>query len=394
MAGLADRLGGIRQTAESDRVTTFELFFDLVFVFAFTQVTALMATEHDLIGVIRGVLVLALIWWSWTAYAWLGNQARADVGLIQVGMIVALAAMFVVALAIPEAWSDLPGGLSGPLVLGVAYIVVRAVHLLLFLAAAQGDADLRHQLLVALIPWGLGSTMLVAGSLVGGTTQTLLWAGGLALDMGGTYLTSRQGNWRLRSPRHWAERHGLVIILAIGESIVAIGVGASQLPISTTLVLGAIVGVLLAAGLWWSYFDSLADRVEQVLIRLTDREQVRFASDAYSYLHFPLVLGIVLAALGLEDALANIGEAEPYGAFGAGALTVGLALSLVGQAALWRRSVGSWPAERLILAAALLASWPLLASVRPLAAVAVAVVVLWLHAVAGRARATQRSSTT
>jgi low temperature requirement protein LtrA len=144
-------LGGVRSTSEDHRVTTFELFFDLVYVFAATQVTGYMAHEHTALGVLQGLLLLALLWWTWSAYAWLGNQARADEGLLWAGMAVAMAAIFVVALTIPEAWQDAPGGLNGPLVLVGAYLIVRCVHLSLYAVAATGDRELRRQLAIT---WG------------------------------------------------------------------------------------------------------------------------------------------------------------------------------------------------------------------------------------------------
>jgi low temperature requirement protein LtrA len=177
------------------------------------------------------------------AYAWLGNQARADEGVLRVGMAVAMAAIFVVALTIPEAWHDAPGGLDGPLVLVGAYLVVRCVHLTLYGAAAAGDQGLRHQLAVSWGPLLASAALLVPGALVGGWTQTLLFAGALLVDWGGIYLTSRQGSWRVHSAGHWTERHGNFVILAIGESVVAIGVGAAQQPISAPLLLAAVLGV-------------------------------------------------------------------------------------------------------------------------------------------------------
>jgi low temperature requirement protein LtrA len=248
-------LGGVRPTGEDHRVTTFELFFDLVYVFAMTQVTGYMAHEHSGHGVVRGLLLLALLWWTWSAYAWLGNQARADEGLVRAGMAVAMAAIFVVALTVPEAWQDAPGGLDGPLVLVGAYLVVRCAHLILYAVAAAGDRELRRQLTITWGPLLASAALLVAGALLGGWAQTWLFAGALLVDWVGVWLTSRQGSWRLHSAGHWTERHGNFIILAIGESVVAIGVGAAQQPISTPLLVGAILGVAVAVGLWWLYFD-------------------------------------------------------------------------------------------------------------------------------------------
>jgi low temperature requirement protein LtrA len=193
--------------------------------------------------VVQGLLLLALLWWTWSAYAWLGNQARADEGVLRAGMAVAMAAIFVVALTVPEAWQDAPGGLNGPLVLVGAYLLVRCVHLILYGVAAAGDRGLRRQLAITWVPLLAGAALLIAGALVGGWAQTLLFAGALLVDWVGVYLTSRQGNWRLHSAGHWTERHGNFIILAIGESVVAIGAGAAAQPISAPLLLGAVLGV-------------------------------------------------------------------------------------------------------------------------------------------------------
>jgi low temperature requirement protein LtrA len=160
-------LGGVRSTSEDHRATPFELFFDLVYVFAMTQVTGYMAHEHSAQGVLQGLLLLTLLWWTWSGYAWLGNQARADEGLLRAGMAVAMAAMFVVALTIPEAWHDAPGGLNGPLVLVWAYLLVRCVHLTLYAVAATGDPGLRRQVAITWLPTVAGAALLVAGALLG-----------------------------------------------------------------------------------------------------------------------------------------------------------------------------------------------------------------------------------
>jgi low temperature requirement protein LtrA len=172
-------LGGVRFTGEDHRATPFELFFDLVYVFAVTQVTGYMAAEHSAHGVLQGLLLLTLLWWTWSGYTWLGNQARADEGVLRAGMVVAMAAMFVVALTIPEAWLDAPGGLNGPLVLVGAYLLVRCVHLTVDAVAATGDPGLRHQVAITWLPTLAGGALLVAGALLGGWTQTLLFAGAL-----------------------------------------------------------------------------------------------------------------------------------------------------------------------------------------------------------------------
>jgi low temperature requirement protein LtrA len=369
---------GVRAIHETHRVTTFELFFDLVFVFAVTQVTAFMVNEHGAVGLGQGLLILALLWWAWCAFAWLGQQAQADMGVVRIAMTVAMVAVFIVALAIPEAWHDAPGGLNGPVTLATAYVLVKFSHVAGYWIAAGQDTALRRQLLLSLVPWSLGSSLLVAGSVVGGGTQTIMWTLGLMLDIGGTYLASRSqfGQWRFHSPGHWAERHGLIVILALGESIVAIGVGASNHPVSTPLVTGAIFGVLISVALWSLHFRVLAPGVEEQLQRQQDPDRVKLARDAYTILHFPIISGIVVAALGVEEAMAHVGELRPFGVFSAGALVSGFSLYLLGHVVVWRRATGRWYLHRAGLALAVLALWPAVAAVPPLLALGAAVVML------------------
>jgi low temperature requirement protein LtrA len=211
----------VEATNEQHRVTTFELFFDLVFVFAFTQVTEFMVHEHTWLAVVQAMTLLTMLWWAWVSYGWLSNQTHVDQGIIRLGMTVSMAAIFIVALVIPEAYDDLPGGLSGPLVLVVGYAVVRATHLALYLFAAGNDAGLRHQILITFVPFVVEIALLVSGAISGGALQTVLWVLAVTANGALTYATSRAGHWRVHSAAHWGERYGLVIILAIGESIAA-----------------------------------------------------------------------------------------------------------------------------------------------------------------------------
>jgi low temperature requirement protein LtrA len=362
------RMLRFRTSDESHRVTTFELFFDLVFVFAFTQVTQYMAHAHSGIGVLEGLIILSLLWWSWVSYSWLANQTFVDEGLIRMGMAVAMAAMFLVALVIPEAFEDLPGGLYAPLVLAISYVVVRVAHLTMYFLAAAGDGPLRRQIIIttsALIP---GSTLLIVGALLGGPAQLWLWLAGLVIDVGITYFTARGGNWRVHSAAHWSERYGLVVILALGESIVAIGVGVAELPISTPILLGSILAIALSVMLWWLYFDVIAVAAEHQLSRLRGVDRANLAIDGYTYLHFPIIAGVVISALGVEQAMHHVNEPEPQGIFAAAALFGGTSLYLAGHTAFWRRAGGKikgWPLGGATLLLALIpvgAALPALAS--------------------------------
>ncbi|MHA7278223.1 low temperature requirement protein A [Arthrobacter sp. MDT2-2] len=363
---------------ESHRVTTFELFFDLVFVFAFTQVTGFMAHEHSFFGVLQGMIILTLLWWSWVSFSWLSNQTHVDEGIMRFGLSAVMVAMFIASLAIPEAFHDLDGGLSGPLVLALAYVVVRVLHVTLYAYAAGDDHPLRRQVAKTAGGMILGSVLILTGALVGGAAQTWFWLAGVGVDAGITYLTSTKGDWRVHSAAHWTERYGLVVILALGESIVAIGVGASQEPVSIAILAGAVLGVALSICLWWLHFDVTAIAAEHRFAALRGAERSSAAVDAYTYLHLPLVAGIVLTALGVEDVLAHVYETENFGALGSFALFGGAALYLLGSAAFWRRVGGGWKKWRLGGAVILLLLIPAASPLAPLAALALVTTVAGL----------------
>lgn len=370
--------GRLRTADESTRVTTFELFFDLVYVFAFTQVTGLMAETHSAFGILQAMIVLGLLWWTWEAYGWLSNQSPADQPVMRIGMSVAMISVFIIALTVPEAFDDLPGGWHGPLVLAFAYTIVRLVHAALYLAAAGRDRALQRQVVMTVAVAGAPAMIaLIVGALVGGPAQTWIWLGAFLYDFAVTYASSRQGgNWRIYSTTHWAERHGLIVILALGESIVAIGVGVAQEPIDAAVVLGAVLSVLLSILLWWSYFVRAAAAGEHELERRTDAARAMLGINGYTYLHLAIISGIILAALGVEDAMAHIGDVEHYGWFGAAALSSGLAL-YIGATAVFLRVVGQpWSWVRIIAAVALIALIPVLAAVAPIGALAIAALVL------------------
>jgi low temperature requirement protein LtrA len=375
-----DAIGGglnrrVRTMGAATRVTTFELFFDLVYVFAFTQVSRLMAETHSGFGILQALIVLALMWWTWAAFGWLGNQARADQLVMLVGMSVAMIAVFLAALVIPEAYEDLPGGWHGPLVLALAYTFVRLVHMTLYIVAAGDDAALRRQVLVTqAVAMAPASTALIVGALVGAPWQTWIWLAAFAYDAVLTWASSRGGGgWRIHSTAHWAERYGLVVILALGESIVAIGVGVAREPIDAPIALGTVLAVTLSILLWWAYFGRLAGAGEHALDGRSDAARVVLALHAYTFVHLAIVAGVILTALGVEEAMAHIGDAEPFGWFGASALAAGLAVYMAATAVFGRLVDVGWSATRVIGALALAASVPLLATITPMWALVVVV---------------------
>ncbi|HEU4355974.1 MAG TPA: low temperature requirement protein A [Actinomycetota bacterium] len=358
--------------AEEARVTTIELFFDLVFVFSLTQVTALMAGDLTGRGVLRGMLVLAVLWWSWTGYAWLANVVQAEEGLGRVAMFGAMAAIFVLALAIPEAFDDLPGGLPGPVVVAVTYLAVRVLHLVMFFLASDDDPGLRRQV------WRFspsafgGAAVLLVASQLHGTVQTVAWVVALVVDYVGTILGGASG-WRLSSASHFAERHGLIVIVALGESIVAIGVGVAHVPISWPIVIASVLGLTVAATLWWSYFDVVSIVAERTLRQAEGEVRARLARDAYSYLHLPMVAGIVLAALGIEQVLQGVAEesvglSEPLPLLPLAALYWGVALFLLALAAFKYRTWRIVALRRIVVALIVIALGPLAAELPALGA--------------------------
>ncbi len=370
--------GRARMQAVTERatVTPLELFFDLVFVFALTQVTALMADQPSGEGVLRGMLILSVLWWCWVGYAWLGNVVRADEGVIRLAMFGAMGAMFVLALTIPESFDDLPGGLSGPVVFAAGYFVVRLAHLGLFLAISRGDPVLRRQVLKFAPSVILGTSFLLVASQLEGVAQTAMWATALLADYVGTQLAGASG-WRVNSAGHFAERHGLIIIVALGESIVSIGIGVTELPISWPIVFASALGLTLSAGLWWAYFDVASLHCEHALAAADGEQRARLARDGYSYLHLPMIAGIILMSLGLKKVLGYVGGddghswADPLYGVPLFALYGGVALFLLGHIGFRLRITGIVESPRLITVGILLAAIPAVAALPSLVTLAV-----------------------
>ncbi|MBC8091228.1 MAG: low temperature requirement protein A, partial [Pseudonocardia sp.] len=270
-----------------------------------------MADDATAQGALRGIVLLALLWWAWCSYAWLGNEARADRGIVAGTVIVAMAAMFLVALSIPESFADRAGGWNAPLVLAACYAAVRFAHLICYYIAAAGNTALRRQLLLTALPVVPATALLVVGGLVGPPWQTLLWALALLVDYGGIAAVGVSG-WQLRSPGHFAERHGLIVIIAIGESLVALGVGVAQQPISGPVAGGAVLGVVTACCLWWLYFRRVSDLAEHALAAQDGTARGRLGRDTYSYLHFPVVASVIFIALGLKKVLEYVSDTEAH----------------------------------------------------------------------------------
>ena len=329
-------------------MTPLELFFDLVFVLAITQCTALMAATPTWPGIARGLLVLGVLWWCWVGYAWLTSIVNPEEGIVRLVIFAAMAALLVVSLSVPGAFGE------DALLFACTYGIVRAAHIALFVIVGRDDPRFMESTVGLAGGTAVGVALLVVASATDGLVQGALWALALALDMGEPFFFGSEG-WKLAAG-HFAERHGLILLIALGESIVAIGVGADA-GVDAGVAAAAVLGVVVAAAFWWLYFDVVALAAERRLARAAvGREQNEIARDSYSYLHFPMVAGIVLGALGLKKTIGHVGD--PLELIPATALLGGASLYLLAHVAFRWRNLHSLNRQRLLVALLLLALIP------------------------------------
>ena len=350
---------GELEHSKEHRVTPLELFFDLAFVFAFTQVTSLLVDDPTWGGVLRGMLVLAALWWAWCGYAWLTSTLDVDEGGVRLAMLASMGAILFAALAVPGAFGD------DAVLFGVVYLLVRVLHLVLYAIVSRDDPDLRTALLRIVPTELLGASLLVLAGFLDGDTRIGVWVLALTIDYFGPAVRGLRG-WRI-APEHFAERHGLIVLIALGESIIAIGVGAG-LELVPRVMVAAALGIVVVFALWWLYFDVAAIFARSRLMQASGVEQTRLALQSYSYLHLPMFAGIVLFALGLETALHDVGEA--LDTVPAAALCGGASLYLLGHVASLFQTTGRVFRRRTIGALVLLALIPAAAAIPALAALA------------------------
>jgi low temperature requirement protein LtrA len=347
--------------ASEKRAAPLELFFDLVFVFALTQITFLMSENPTWEGLGQGLLVLVALWWAWAAYAWLTNYIDTEQDTERLLMLAAMAAMLVAALATPHVFGD------NALIFGIAYAAVRWLHIFIF-AEANEHVDTATAVRVLARTALPAPLLLIAAAFFDGTVQGAIWVVALTIDLGGPIVFGVRG-FRV-SAGHFAERFGLIVIIALGESIVAIGAGIAGVELDTGLVVAAIFGVALSAALWWAYFDMTAILSEEFFRNLQGEERLLVARDAYSYLHLPLIAGILLVALGVKKTLGDVDE--PLKTVPALALFGGIALYYAAHVAFRLRIARALSRERLVAALVCLALIPLATEVDSLAALGIA----------------------
>jgi low temperature requirement protein LtrA len=344
-----------------ETVKPLELFFDLVFVLALTQCTALMADEPTWEGLAKGLLVLGVLWWAWVGYAWLTSVIDPEEGAVRLVMFVVMAAFLVCALCVPGAFDD------AALPFALAYGFVRFGQIALFEIASREEKELRSSVNGLAVSTAVGVGLILLASGLDSTAQGAVWALAIALDVGGPLLFGQEG-WKL-VPKHFAERHGLIVIIALGESIVAIGAGVEG-DVTLAIVAAASLGITVAAAQWWLYFDAVAIVAEHRLSNAEPgHEQNGIARDSYSILHFPMVAGIVLVALGMKKTLGHTGD--PLKLVPAVAMLGGASLYLLAHVAFRLRNIRTLNRPRLITAALLLAFIPVATEIPALSTLAV-----------------------
>ncbi len=315
------------------RTSPVELLWDLVFVFAVTQVTTLVANDLTWAGFGHGLLVLALVWWAWSAFVWAANAeeegSRAFHAILLVGMLF----VFVAGLALPSAFS------GKATLFAVSYSAVRFLHLGMYAHAARGGNASWSAIGSFAFTVTIGMALIVAGSFLTQGWQVTAWTVALLIGYAGPAWLTRA---RLRGlPQvaiaHFAERYGLFVIISLGESIVAIGLSADAHMIDARLVATAALGLAATIGLWWIYFDRFADVAEERL--RTHDDTVLAAADSYSYIHLAIVAGIIVFAVGMKVAIHDV--AVDLTDAGRLALCGGLALYFAGNAAFRLRLVGA-----------------------------------------------------
>ena len=352
---------------QEDRVLPLELFFDLVFVLAITQCTTLMSHHTTWEGLGQGMLVLALLWWSWTAYAWLTSVVDPEEGGVRIALFAAMAGFLIAGICVPEAFGDLGTQFA------IAYGAVRFAQIFLLAIAGRDDPSFRRSVTGLGIGTAVGVALLIAGSFLDPGLRAAVWGVALILDMGEPYVFGSEG-WHL-VPGHFAERHGLIVIIALGESIVAIGLGAGS-QLSWGIAAAAALGIGVVAALWWTYFDIVALVSARRLIRAPEgKVRNELARDSYSYIHFLLVAGVILLALGLKKGIGHPTEAlDDVPAF---ALVGGVAIYLLGLVAFRYRHIHTVNWRRLGIAMLLFALFPVATALSALVMLVALNLLLW-----------------
>lgn len=304
------------------RAIPLELFFDLVFVLGITEVTALVVHDLSPGGFAHGALVMAMLWWGWTQYTWAANAIDLQPRQVWVTIIIAMGVALIMAQAVSTAFG------AGGMWLAIGYAALRGIGLWKYWMGT-GDDPATRSALPAFIRWSsIGPAILITGAFLDDPARSWVWTTGLVFEIGAALLAGR-GTWTLNA-EHFAERHGLILIIALGESIVAVGSSVSGEDPTASLATVLLIALGGTGLLWWAYFDWLQDHWQEAMEETPPQQQGRYARDVYSFLHYPVISGVVLYAVAAEEMVAHPDEALSTGA--RVALALGITLYLLGQA--------------------------------------------------------------
>nr|MDT0661698.1 low temperature requirement protein A [Micromonospora sp. DSM 115978] len=376
------------EVASIGRVTPKELLADLVYVFAFIQVTVLMVRQDSALGVLQGLILIALLWWAWTSFAWVIHSIRHESDVVRVGMICVMAATLTLGIALPQTFEPVPGGLPGASVVLAAYLAGRLVHTVLIWHVAREQPQLPAMIRQAAVPGGVAFILLV-GSLVldlvapdhapTAVIVTVIWLVAVVIEIGGCYRIGID-TWRIRNIGHWTDRYALIMLIAFGETVISLGLAGSAQSTSLRMIALLTSATVAICTIWWSYFSTDAPLARQALETTRGADQARLSRDAYTYLHLPMVAGLMLFAFGLRQSLElhdRPALTQPY-TIGHYALYLGAVVYLVSNQAFWWRvwrRLSPYRAAGAVLVAALApltTSWPLLWSMVLLAGLGLA----------------------
>ncbi|MEU8301231.1 low temperature requirement protein A [Micromonospora sp. NPDC048909] len=317
-------LGPAVPIAPGTRADKFELFFDLVFVVSFfiiTRATAANVTPRELL---HALLVLAVLWWCWVVHSVVASRVRLGEGFVPVAMVLGMAALFTFALALPQAFEDPQHGGAGPMLVAASYVAIRLVHLLLYLHAVRGKANSRRKMLQFLPEMAITTVLLIVAAVLpqhlddpglAALVRDGLWVAVVVIQYGSGLLAGTWG-WELPSAEHWTERYDLILIIALGESVISVGVGGNLLgkPVTWQAIPAAMLGIIFTAALWWAHFDFVGPAARIALHAARDGPRVAMARDAYAYLYLPMIAGVILFAIGAEELIRVI--TDPAGGVG------------------------------------------------------------------------------
>ncbi|QLQ35673.1 low temperature requirement protein A [Micromonospora robiginosa] len=303
-------LGPAARVAPATRVDKFEIFFDLVFVVSFFIITRATAANVTVRELLHALLVLAVLWWCWVVHSAVAARLRLGEGFVPILMVVGMVALFTFALALPQTFGGQGQGTAGPILVVVSYVAIRIVHTLLYWYATRGDPPARRKVWLFLPEVLLSTCLLLVAALLpphvdpdtGPWLRDGLWIAVVVIQYSSGLLAGTDG-WKITSAEHWTERYDLILIIALGESVISVGVGGNLLgkPVTWPAIPAAICGILFTAALWWAHFDMIGPAARIALHAAQGHPRVAMARDAYAYLYLPMIAGVILFAIGAEE---------------------------------------------------------------------------------------------